>query len=1096
MESIGPRSLRLGIGAACLLAGTLHAQGATGKLQGRVLDDSGRPIADAQIFFVGSAFSAITGEGGHYFINSIPAGTWTVRAVYLGHRPVEVRGLRILADQTLTRDFTLTPAPLQLREIVVVAVENPLVPRDEVTSKQRIDGGFARDLPIDRVNELLALQPGVVADGDQISIRGGRQDEAVTYVDGVPVSPGYRALVGLRTQGTTLSVGTIGLEEASVITGSASAEYGNAQSGIISLVTRNVGVTPHGSLGYETDEPFGVEHGIGLNRVEASLGGPLLRNLTLFVSGVLEGRKSAEPGGGAMDAPVFVEAGVDTTVRLPSALDDPATEEIDEGLTADTALVNISRFAVARGRCDAFAGSTNEGVRSNYGLDCQGIRTPGTASSTYELQGKLSYSYGGGSRLALSYLASRVQGRDFDYPNLFNSPALFGFGRWSRILILNWSANLSRSAERALALDTYLSYQQDRTLSSPLTAESELRSRSSFGGFLLRPLRFRHDFDNFPITETLVHNYVNEVPGTRRTPYDLERLDTAGYALVDQFRDSPYGLRGFWDAGGPDGDLQMYREGRYLGRVSLDGQLDRFNRLKTGFEFTRYRIERYQSHLLFQTGDVYMERPTRWAAYIQNRLDLGDLVLVGGLRYDRYATGAERPFLLDTIPGSPNFGEYVPGQNPLYTGTSDEGKPLSIVRPDRWHAYLSPHIQVAFPVTARSNFRLSYAHQVQAPDFALMLAGVNAFGIGADIDFGKTIAFEFGVRHSFSDDMVVDVAAYNKDNIANPALRILRGFDPVSGLNTSFQQFTTADFGNSRGLDVRIDRRFGNWFNGTVGYGYQVAKNTGSDPFSNQTAGARALDQLADVIGPPPQAILTTTFSRPHSLTAALAVTVPAGWRKGSVIGAALGSVTVFSTARLTSGTAYTRCPDVPANAAVTSGEDCLVPGESRNQGRLPTFKQVDLRVTKGFALGKVDITAYFDIRNLFDARNLVGVFAATGGPASAGDRQNVWATDSASFAAEAAANGVFRRSDGEMDLRLGGKGASGCDTWVSAGAEPAVPNCVYLIRAEERFGDGDHRFTVPEQRRASDGLYAVNRGGYIFAAEPRRMRVGLEVRF
>jgi len=79
--------------------------------------------------------------------------------------------------------------------------------------------------------------------------------------------------------------------------------------------------------------------------------------------------------------------------------------------------------------------------------------------------------------------------------------------------------------------------------------------------------------------------------------------------------------------------------------------------------------------------------------------------------------------------------------------------------------------------------------------------------------------------------------------------------------------------------------------------------------------------------------------------------------------------VTVFSTARLTSGTAYTRCPDVPANAAVTSGEDCLVPGESRNQARLPTFKQIDLRVTKGFALGQVDITAYFDIRNLFDAR-------------------------------------------------------------------------------------------------------------------------------
>jgi hypothetical protein len=280
-----------------------------------------------------------------------------------------------------------------------------------------------------------------------------------------------------------------------------------------------------------------------------------------------------------------------------------------------------------------------------------------------------------------------------------------------------------------------------------------------------------------------------------------------------------------------------------------------------------------------------------------------------------------------------------------------------------------------------------------------------------------------------------------------------------------------------------------------VGYGYQVAKNTGSDPGSNQRAGARAVDQLADVIGPPPQAILTTTFSRPHSLTAALAVTVPPGWRKGSVVGAVLGSVTVFSTGRLISGTAYTRCPDVPANAGLLSEEGCIVPGESPNQGRLPTFKQVDLRVTKGFALGQVDITAYFDIRNLFDARNLLRVFAATGGPANARDRQNIWATDSASFAAEAAANGV-RRRDGEMDLRLEGAGASGCGTWVSAGAEPAVPNCVYLIRAEERFGDGDHRFTVPEQRRASDALYAVNRGGYNYTAEPRRMRVGLEVRF
>jgi hypothetical protein len=40
-----------------------------------------------------------------------------------------------------------------------------------------------------------------------------------------------------------------------------------------------------------------------------------------------------------------------------------------------------------------------------------------------------------------------------------------------------------------------------------------------------------------------------------------------------------------------------------------------------------------------------------------------------------------------------------------------------------------------------------------------------------------------------------------------------------------------------------------------------------------------------------------------------------------------------------------------------------------------------------------------------------------------------------------------------------------------------APPNCVYLIRAEERFGNGDHVFTLAEQTRAVAALYQVSRG-------------------
>jgi hypothetical protein len=54
----------------------------------------------------------------------------------------------------------------------------------------------------------------------------------------------------------------------------------------------------------------------------------------------------------------------------------------------------------------------------------------------------------------------------------------------------------------------------------------------------------------------------------------------------------------------------------------------------------------------------------------------------------------------------------------------------------------------------------------------------------------------------------------------------------------------------------------------------------------------------------------------------------------------------------------------------------------------------------------------------------------------------------------------------------------------------------VALIRAEQRFGNGDGLYDETEQRRASDALYNTIRGIHNFTGDPRRMRVGLEVNF
>ena len=55
--------------------------------------------------------------------------------------------------------------------------------------------------------------------------------------------------------------------------------------------------------------------------------------------------------------------------------------------------------------------------------------------------------------------------------------------------------------------------------------------------------------------------------------------------------------------------------------------------------------------------------------------------------------------------------------------------------------------------------------------------------------------------------------------------------DPTAaGVPKEVRVLQNADFGNTRGIDVRLDRRFGNYFSGTLAYTYQQAKNTGDDP--------------------------------------------------------------------------------------------------------------------------------------------------------------------------------------------------------------------------------------------------------------------------
>jgi hypothetical protein len=114
----------------------LRAQSATGKVQGTVLDPTGQPVANAQVSVLGTGFNVLTDASGYYFFNHVPAGTYNLRAQFIGYQPAEVQGVRVLADQTLTVNFGLSGA-VTLEAIVVTAAETPIVPRDVRCRDQR-----------------------------------------------------------------------------------------------------------------------------------------------------------------------------------------------------------------------------------------------------------------------------------------------------------------------------------------------------------------------------------------------------------------------------------------------------------------------------------------------------------------------------------------------------------------------------------------------------------------------------------------------------------------------------------------------------------------------------------------------------------------------------------------------------------------------------------------------------------------------------------------------------------------------------------------------------------------------------------------------
>lgn len=266
--------------------------GTTGKLAGTIKDaQTGEPLVGANVIIEGTSFGAATNVNGEYVILNISPGRYDVKFSFIGYETIVMQNVTIIVDQTTLLPVELNPQTIQVDEIVVTA-RTPLVQKDVTSSISVITREEIDALPVSSFTELLSLQAGVTGSGSNLHVRGGRSNEVAYMIDGtIVVDP---LLGGLATD-----INNDAIQEMSLLSGTFNAEYGNALSGVVNIVTRDGADKFSAKLEARTSE-FGVDRYSSLheNRINGSLSGPIIiPEYNFFISGEIDKRGSYLPFG-------------------------------------------------------------------------------------------------------------------------------------------------------------------------------------------------------------------------------------------------------------------------------------------------------------------------------------------------------------------------------------------------------------------------------------------------------------------------------------------------------------------------------------------------------------------------------------------------------------------------------------------------------------------------------------------------------------------------------------------------------------------------------------------------------------------------------
>ena len=819
----------------CLALGTSSMAGTTGKIAGTLTDAAnGRPLPGVNILVEGTTLGASTDLNGRYFILNVPAGVYTLRAEMIGYSPVQQTNLQVNSDLTSNANFSLQETVLDVADVITVVAERPLVRMDVTSSSDITTAKQIAEMPVEEVDDILETQAAVTTDiYGHTHMRGGRKEEVAYMVDGILVKNPYSG------QMDNLTINSSAIEEMVAVSGTFNAEYGNAMSGIVNIVTKSGGQKLSGRLSsYMGDqisnntelfpdiddiEPFNIRN------LQGNVGGsiPLLDNrMTFFLSGQYD----------------------DTDGYLYGyhKYSRKALRDESENILPDT-------------------------TRSDF-ME----RMPMKPNTKKNISGKLTLRLSDVLKMTYGCLWSRREYKTYDH-------------RWKYLPESTY--NRERQSDR-----------HSLTLTHTISPSTFYSLRASF---IFQQYRyFLWESDNDP---------------------QYGEAEARDYQTQNFWKNS---ILSWWF---------KQNTHTWTGNFDLTSQVSDVHQMKSGLEinyhelFSYLRDPTYNSYVSKDSRfafNKYRKKPLELAAYIQDKVELRDMIINLGVRFDHFDPDAHK-LAWDDFP--------------------EEDKTVPVNTHNQW----SPRLGMAYPISDKGMLYFSYGHFFQIPTYNYIYTN-SEFElrdkqiVAGELEPQKTVIYEVGFRQEMVEDLALNVTGFYKD-ITN--LIGTRRFKLTAA--ESYFQYVNLDYGNVKGVTLELARRRRNLLGFNINYTYQVAEGNASDP------DAQHADWSANLRRQPEKKVVPLDWDQTHTLSLSLTLSQPDNWGLGLI-------------GKYGSGLPYTPLD----SKGYRTGEE--------NSERKPATLNFDLNARKDLIWKNVygrDLRTgiFLRVYNIFDTNNENQVWSSTG---------------------------------------------------------------------------------------------------------------------